>query len=256
MDYLVVFLVILEIVILLMIQMVKHLLYFQYLILQWFFQRKIILKVFLKDGNITITYDHCGDEEADQILCDGDTIYFEKLFEMPELNNKSFTIKNTRKDEFELEKPTGEISIYTYGGHFYKIKKKESISFKSLEDSLKEVSTNWLLILEGMEFVFRGLWRFKNMKKRLPRSYDVKDALELIEICHEFGEEVDDELIKLFSFTCGGSLAPVNNYLASFVSNEILKGVTGIGYPNDGFYYYNALETLPDILPKDVQPVI
>eukprot|EP01080_Neovahlkampfia_damariscottae_P005465 gene5465-9283_t len=205
------------------------------------------------DGNITITYDHCGDDEADQLLQDGDVVYFENLFGMPELNNKKFVINNTAKDEFELEKPNKEISEYTYGGHFYKIKKKETVSFNSLKHKLSKNEVAWDQIYFFQ--VLKSFWEFKQSKNRLPKSYNVQDALELIDICKSLNSDVDEEMVRLFSFTCRGSLPPVNSYLASCASNEILKGFTGIGYPIDGFYCYHSFECLPERLPKDFHPI-
>lgn len=85
-----------------------------------------------------------------------------------------------------------------------------------------------------------------------PRPWNRQDAEEFLKLAKEVAEksmnglEVNESLLKKFSFVCSGQLSPVCAAIGGLVGQEVLKACSGKFMPIRQWLHFDALECLPD----------
>eukprot|EP01080_Neovahlkampfia_damariscottae_P011921 gene11921-5326_t len=215
-----------------------------------------------------ITNDNPGvvtvDDDKRHGLYTGDTVVFEGIEGMEELNNLKtpMPITSTGLHSFTIC-DTSNFSTYKRGGIVTQVKVKKYMDYDSLEVALKNPKflINDFLKMERpaeLHAAFQALPVFIKKFNRYPGPYNQKDAEELITLAKEFGSEgMNTDAIKLFSFTCQGNLSPMAAFLGGFVGQEVQKACSGKFGPLENFLYFDAFECLADVLPEedDCKPI-
>jgi hypothetical protein len=60
-----------------------------------------------------------------------------------------------------------------------------------------------------------------------------------------------EKIIKLFSFSCGSQFAPLGAFMGGYISQEVIKAITGKYRPTNQFFYTDCIEVLPDLPEKE-----
>jgi ubiquitin-activating enzyme E1 len=144
----------------------------------------LIFFKFSKDNPGVVTVD----DDKRHGLYTGDTVIFEGIEGMTELNNMMtpMPITSTGLHSFTIC-DTSNFSQYTRGGFVTQIKVKKYMDFDSLETALKQPKflINDFLKMERpneLHAAFQALPLFIKKNNRYPKPYNQKDAEELIEL--------------------------------------------------------------------------
>ncbi|CAF5202525.1 unnamed protein product, partial [Rotaria magnacalcarata] len=161
----------------------------------------------------------------------------------------TFTIGDTRN-----------YGVYEGGGTVTEVKKPERVNFKPFAESLKDPE---LLVCDfakmsmpaNLHLAFQAFARFKQQYNSPPKPWDDGDADKFLEIVEKLNTEnreqpLTDELnkhwIKLFAKTCTGDLCPMQAVIGGIAAQEAMKAVTGKFMPIRQFFYFDAIECLPE----------
>jgi ubiquitin-activating enzyme E1 len=143
------------------------------------------------------------------------------------------------------------------------------LDFKSFSDSFADPE---YLISDFAKFdrpaqlhlCFAVLDDFKEKFGRLPLPRNEKDALEFLELVKTLSTKLknppnlDEKLIKEFSFQARGDLPPMNAVLGGFVAQEVLKACSGKFTPLFQYLYFDSLESFPksiNVTEDDCKPI-
>lgn len=196
-------------------------------------------------------------EESRHGFEDGDYVTFSEVRGMVELNNcKPRKIKVLGPYTFSIG-DTSDFSEYIRGGIVTQVKMPKTISFKSLEESLK--SPEYLMSdFAKMErppqlhIVFQALDLFQNQHNRMPKPWNQEDAEEMVSLTHKVNrqaqqvEEIDEDLVRTFSYVAAGNICPMQAIIGGIAAQEVMKACSGKFGPIKQWFYFDALECLPN----------
>lgn len=198
----------------------------------------------------------CSDE-ARHNLQTGDVITFKEVQGMVEVNGREFTIKELGPFAFSIGDTT-EFSQYLRGGIVTEVKKPKSITFKKFTASLDQPE---FLLSDFAKFdrpgqlhiAFMALHRFVKEEGRLPAPYNKADAVKLLTIAKDVNEsaackveELDERLVMKFAYVASGDVSPMQAVIGSITAQEVIKACTGKFHPLMQWFYFDALECLPE----------
>ncbi|CAF3290858.1 unnamed protein product, partial [Rotaria sp. Silwood2] len=107
----------------------------------------------------------------------------------------------------------------------------------------------------NLHLAFQALHYFNEKFNALPKPWDDDDAEKFFNIVNElnckvpnklFTDELNKNVIKLFSKICTGDLCPMQATIGGIASQEIIKAVTGKFKPIKQYFYFDAIECLPE----------
>lgn len=172
------------------------------------------------------------------------------------VNSRSFLIGDTRN-----------YSEYIKNGLAKNVKLPVKIAFPSfesavlakedipLDDNLSvadftKISHNALL-----HYCYQALDQFRENKKALPGQWNNEDASTFVDLYKnadsgEFTPE-KERFVRLFSYTCEGTFAPLCAFFGGYASQEIVKAITCKYKPTNCLFYCDFDEVLPT-LPEDL----
>lgn len=201
---------------------------------------------------------------------DGDYVTFSEVRGMTELNGcQPKKIKVLGPYTFSIG-DTSEYSEYEQGGIVTQVKMPKTLSFKSLEESIKAPE---FLISDYAKFDYPGqlhlafiaLDEWTKTKGTPPRPWNQEDAKEFVELVKATKEtygsetELDDELIETFAKVSSGDLNPMNATIGGIVAQEVMKACSGKFSPIYQWFYFDAVECLPkdrtEITEEDCRPL-
>ncbi|XP_043282314.1 ubiquitin-like modifier-activating enzyme 1 [Venturia canescens] len=201
---------------------------------------------------------------------DGDYVTFSEVQGMTELNGCApKKIKVLGPYTFSIG-DTSEYSEYEQGGIVTQVKTPKTLSFKSLEESLK--NPEFLVSDYGkfdypaqLHLAFIALDEFKKNKGQMPRPWNTEDAKEFVEIVKKVKEdeasdtEINEDLIETFAKVSAGDLNPMNATIGGIVAQEVMKACSGKFSPIYQWFYFDAIECLPsdrtEITEDDCKPL-
>ena len=103
-----------------------------------------------------------------------------------------------------------------------------------------------------LHVAFIALDNFQKKHKRFPQPRHSGDAEEFLNLAKEAVKthlehpiELDDALIKKFSYIAKGYLCPMAAVLGGLVAQEVLKACSGKFHPIYQYFYFDSLESLP-----------
>ena len=113
-----------------------------------------------------------------------------------------------------------------------------------------------------LHFAFQALDKFRAENNRNPVPYNKDDADKILSLTSKIAganEELDSNLIRLFSYICDGDLCPMNGVIGGIAAQEAIKSCTGKFMPIQQWFYFDSVESLPDggehLTEKDCVPV-
>ncbi|RVE73454.1 hypothetical protein OJAV_G00047140 [Oryzias javanicus] len=190
-------------------------------------------------------------------LSDGCKVMFSDVQGMTELNSIGpVEIKVCDQYSFSIC-DTSSFSEYERGGMVTEVKQPFQLDFKPLSEALHDRE---LLILNDygkisrhntLHLAFQALHEFVKTKQRLPESWCQTDADSLLETVRELNtaakvEPLDEDAVRLLSFTARGDLAPINAFFGGLAAQEVIKACSRKFTPLQQWMYFDALECLPE----------
>jgi ubiquitin-activating enzyme E1 len=105
-----------------------------------------------------------------------------------------------------------------------------------------------------LHVAFAALREFEATEKRAPQPWHSGDADALVALAGRLNAErfaslvddVDEPLVRALSHTARGAISPLMGFMGGFISQEVLKAVSGKFLPLNQFFYLDAVEVLPD----------
>ncbi|XP_053627088.1 ubiquitin-like modifier-activating enzyme 1 [Cherax quadricarinatus] len=201
-------------------------------------------------------------------LRDGDLVTFSNIKGMTQLNHCSPTeVKVLNPSSFAIG-DTRSFSEYEGGGVVTQVKVPKTFNFKSLEESL--AAPTFVVVDElksgrsqVLHIAFQALHQYVKKAGALPRPWNDEDANKFLECFYDVNntnpakvEDVNENILRIFSKVASGTLAPMNSVIGSIASQEVIKACSGKFTPVFQWLYFDAVECLPDdplqFPPKDV----
>ncbi|UJR37573.1 hypothetical protein I4U23_030274 [Adineta vaga] len=190
---------------------------------------------------------------------DGSYVMFHGVKGMTEVNDREFKIAVPSPFTFTIG-DTRNFGVYESGGTVTEVKKPETVNFRSFSESLQEPE---MLICDfskmsmpvNLHLAFQVLSRYQKQYKSSPKPWDNADSDKFYELVEQLNKEnreqpLTDELnkhwIKLFAQTCTGDLCPMQAVIGGIAAQEAMKAVTGKFMPIRQFFYFDAIECLPE----------
>ncbi|CAD6195430.1 unnamed protein product [Caenorhabditis auriculariae] len=185
-------------------------------------------------------------------LEDGDFVTFSEVKGMDELNGcqpLKITVKKCDPYIFNIGNAAAGFGEYLEGGRAKQVKLPSTISFKSLEDSIKEPEhAIWDFAKfdypDKLHALWAALYSFEKKHGRRPAPRSDEDAA-LLKAELRPGAEVEDKLVQLFSYQASGNLVTVASVVGGIAAQEAMKAVTRHMTPLKQFLYLDHLEALP-----------
>lgn len=191
-------------------------------------------------------------ENSHHGLEDNDHVTFSEIKGMVELNECT-PIKITVKKPhiFNIGEAAKQLSAYIEGGRGRQVKVPFPVSHKSLAASLEEPE---FCIWDFAKFdypaklhaLWAALYAFEEKHGRSPVPRCASDA-ELLkaELRLPEGEEVSDDLLRLFANSARGNLVTVCSVVGGIAAQEAMKAVTHHMTPLKQWLYLDAMEAVP-----------
>ncbi|XP_075742971.1 ubiquitin-like modifier-activating enzyme 1 [Rhipicephalus microplus] len=190
-------------------------------------------------------------------LEDGTYITFSEVRGATEINAcPPMQIKVSCPHEFSVQLPKNYSDEAT-GGFATEVKMPKDIKFKPLKESLvnPEFSTcDSANANRGaqLHLGFQALHAFQEAHQRLPLSWNMTDAAEVVQMAKEKNtlqtnplSEVDERIMTLLCCVSSGSLCPVQSVIGSVAAQEVIKACSGKFTPIHQWFYFDAFECLP-----------
>jgi ubiquitin-activating enzyme E1 len=213
----------------------------------------------------SITQDTAGvvtiiDEQRLQID-DGELVTFTEVGGMTQINDptKIYKAKQTGQYTFTIGDTTG-FSPYTNGGYVTQVKQPKELDFKSLREALN--APGEFLISDFAKFDyppiehigFQALHAFHDKHKSFPEPHNEEHAKEVIELAKDINEkslkaELKEEVIRQLAYGARGDLSAIAAVLGGIVGQEVLKAASGKFHPIFQWFYFDAIEALPEATP-------
>ncbi|XP_064399352.1 ubiquitin-like modifier-activating enzyme 1 isoform X2 [Halichondria panicea] len=214
----------------------------------------VIISSVTKETKSVVT---CSDETRHNFES-GDYVTFAEVQGMTELNGcepKPVTVLGPYT--FSVGDTSG-YSEYTRGGIVTQVKQPTVISFKSFSSSLTEPEfivsdfAKWDRPAQ-LHLAYQSLDAFVKREGQLPRPYNKEDGLKLVELAKKINseatnkvDEIDEHLLAKFSYLARGDVSPMQAVIGSITAQEIVKACSGKFNPIRQWFYFDALECLPE----------
>jgi len=154
---------------------------------------------------------------------------------------------------------TSDMTPYLKGGIVKQVKVAKTLHFKPLLECLQNPE---VLISDYAKFerpaqlhlAFQAFHKYQSKHEGAPKPWSQSDSeefiKEVVEVNNQMSgsakvEELDNKLLSLFSYMCGGCLAPMDAVIGSITAQEVVKGVSGKFHPIFQNFYFDALEIVP-----------
>ncbi|KAM8711079.1 hypothetical protein ACLKA7_000242 [Drosophila subpalustris] len=194
---------------------------------------------------------------------DGDYVTFSEVQGMQQLNGCQ-PIKITVLGPYTFSiGDTSQFDAYKSGGVATQVKMPKTISFKSLAEAYEnpEFLISDFAKLDApatLHVAFSALGNYMTKHSgTMPRPWNDEDAAQFLDICKSLKSDVDEQLVLQFAKICSGNTCPMDAAIGGIVAQEVLKACSGKFTPIFQWFYYDALECLPEeaITEEDAQPL-
>lgn len=187
----------------------------------------------------------------------GELVTFREVNGMTALNGRACKVKVLSPSTFEICDTSGEeFAPYQHGGIITPVKAPQKHSFKSMESQLKDPSMlvpdlSKLSAPPNLHLAMLALHRLVQQSGQLPNVWCEKDAATVVSLAHDINnnltnkvEPVDEDLVRMVSYTSRGCFAPLCAALGGFVAQEGLKALTGKFTPLNQWLYLDAIDVI------------
>ncbi|XP_033745969.1 LOW QUALITY PROTEIN: ubiquitin-like modifier-activating enzyme 1 [Pecten maximus] len=196
-------------------------------------------------------------DEARHGYSDGDFVTFSEIKGMSQLNGCTpRKIKVLGPFTFSIGDTSG-FSNYVRGGVATQVKMPQTVTFKSISESLKApecVITDFGKFDRPaqLHIAFQALSEFNKKKGCLPKSRCKADAEEFVAMVKEINskseakvDEFDVDVLRELAYTARGDICPVAAVIGGMTAQEVMKACSGKFNPIFQYVYFDALECLP-----------
>lgn len=183
----------------------------------------------------------------------GDVVKFSRVKGMPEIDNTEHEVKVTGPFTFEIS-DTSSFTGSATQGYITQVKQPKSLSFKTFEASVTEPGE--MMISDFAKFDRPQLLHvaFKALASHVESNGpiapgDAAAADSVANIAKTIDSEITDDGVVIVKQLASGSCAIVSPMCAAIggiVGQEVLKAVSGKFTPIKGFFYFDAVEALPE----------
>ena len=190
-------------------------------------------------------------------LEDGDSVTFKEVEGMNGVNGKTYRIKVVSPYAFSIGDLTDDCyEPYTHGGMVTQVKLPKKMKFESLEKQLNNPTSltpdlSKMHMPPQIHLAMLTLNNFCQSHSRMPGAWNSDDADIMFKIATELQEypqiaidEVNLDVIKKFSLTCRGQLAPLCAAMGGFIAQEAIKAITGKFTPLQQWFHLDAMEVI------------
>lgn len=159
---------------------------------------------------------------------------------------------------------TSNFSEYIRGGIAKQVKMPKIVKFLSLEESRASPTFIYSDFAkfdrpEKIHLAFDVLHEFIEQAGRTPNPWSTDDAKAFVTIAKNRSSEtpVDEELLGTFAKIAAGELSPMVGTVGGIVAQEVMKACSGKFMPIQQYYYFDALECLPeqDLTEEECKPL-
>ena len=106
--------------------------------------------------------------------------------------------------------------------------------------------------LKSIHLAFVSLPSYIQKYGKYPKAWCKNDAEKFCESCLDINralkeplKSINTEILKLFAYVCSGSLCPLNSFIGSIASQEIIKACSKKFHPIIQYFYFDCRECLP-----------
>ncbi|ETN83338.1 ubiquitin-activating enzyme E1 [Necator americanus] len=193
-------------------------------------------------------------------LEDGDYVTFSEVKGMTELNGCAplkITVKKDAEINFAYLEPhvfnIGEaaknLSQYEEGGRVKQVKVPTFVSHKTLEESLADPEFVYWDFAKfdypsQLHLLWGALYKFEAKHGRHPNPRSDSDV-RLLKVELPDGAEVNEKLLKLFSYQASGNLVTIASIVGGIAAQEAMKAVTHHMTPLKQWLYLDCDDALP-----------
>ena len=200
------------------------------------------------------------DESEPHNLSDGDTVRFEEVEGMVELNNREFQVKVKNPRQFTIGDTTkfGQYTSIHRSGYGNQVIVPHKFHYDELSEAMKKVgekTTQFELSDWGRDqqvvLIFLAYAKAIDEVKsnKVPYEAILAQAKALNEEFHMV-EEVNEKLVQLFSYGVESVISPTCAVLGGIAGQEVLKAVSSKFTPCDQFFTIGYIESLQEGEPK------
>ena len=169
------------------------------------------------------------------------------------LNNNNYKIKVI--DRFSFKINDDNCGIYYKGGKITEVKQTITISFKTLEESIKTpefLVTDWLNVDRNnvLHACFNVLGKYELDMGKLPKSHNTADINDFVDMVKDLDNTIPENeinTIKHFSNNASGQLIATNSVIGGIAAQEIIKACTHKFTPIKQFLYFDSIDSLSNI---------
>jgi ubiquitin-activating enzyme E1 len=175
--------------------------------------------------------------------------------------NENFTfvdkiVKVVNSNTFCTERNYEKITEEKFNGQcvnirFTQQKQSQTISFKTLEEQLKDPDFANVFISDferqgNLHKFMLALDNFMNKNKRLPENENTNDFNEILENFTNEKTELFSDMIRKLTFASSGKLCPLDSVIGSITAQEVMKSVSGKFTPVKQWFYYDCYTLVPN----------
>lgn len=196
-------------------------------------------------------------EETRHGFEDGDYVTFSEVQGMSEINGCDPTkVKVLGPYTFSIGDTT-KFGDYVRGGVATQVKMPKDLKFKALKEALEEpefVISDFVKMERPaqLHLGFQALHAFRKKHGRLPAPWNEPDAAEFVALAEERNgtmgkkvDKVDKNLLTTMAYISAGSLCPMQAVIGGIAAQELMKACSGKFTPIQQWFYFDALECLP-----------
>jgi ubiquitin-activating enzyme E1 len=187
----------------------------------------------------------------------GDYVRFIEVQGMEEINSmEPQEVRVTGPYTFTIG-DTSALSAYVRGGYAVQVKQPAAHSWTSMSESLKapeHVISDFAKIesADQIHLGSQGLDAFITRHGRMPGRAPA-DVEEMLALCAQINEQsmkkletVDTKLLSKFATNADGDINPMAAFLGGIAGQEVLKVISGKFMPIKQWFYFDAVELLPE----------
>ncbi|XP_018018893.1 ubiquitin-like modifier-activating enzyme 1 [Hyalella azteca] len=197
-------------------------------------------------------------DETRHGLEDGAYVTFNEVQGMVQLNDCApIPIKVLGPYTFSIG-DTSSFDDYVRGGVAKQVKMPKKLQFKSYLEALASpefVMTDFAKFDRPalLHQCFQALRRYQKKTGSTPRPWSRDDADSFLATFNDVNssspvkvEEVNEDIVKTFSYVCAGELVAIDGIIGGIVAQEVMKACSGKFSPLYQWLYFDALECLPE----------
>ena len=192
-------------------------------------------------------------------LTTGDLVVFEEVEGMTPLNDLvPRRIKEVKPFQFSIGDTRG-FPEYTVGGRYRQVKQPVEMTFQSLATQLAEPTIEPAADMAKFDGPYQQHWWWQALSQfqtahggRLPRADSWEEAKEVVELTKTLAAassmkpDLNENSLLRLSRCASACLGPMAALLGGIVAQEAMKAASGKFKPFQQFWYYDAIECLPD----------